>query len=324
MAWFGRIAFNWMHPHTIWPRRTPSGLEYVCCLDCGRELPYSVERMSLISSAGDQEHSSLKYSAVAAALILLMCLVLLASRAAAQTSEAAVRHAVRSTHLANDGPPTFVIGFVGGFVHNDDVRHSEVQLARRLQQSYGERIKVEIYENRQQAQAHKAIVQWLNRAGKQPVTNEIPQQPHIILFGHSWGASAVIYLARRLELDHVPVALTVQVDSVRKHGEDDSVVPTNVLEAINFYQTRGIVHGRAAIAAADPSRTTILGNVRFDYRKEPSQCRIYPWYDRLFFKGHTAIECDPQVWSQVESCIEARLPHSSEVSPSNLAAGLGN
>lgn len=38
-----------------------------------------------------------------------------------------------------------------------------------------------------------------------------------------------------------------------------------------------------AITAADPSRTTILGNFEFKYEKEPAACRAYPWYDRVFY-----------------------------------------
>jgi hypothetical protein len=49
------------------------------------------------------------------------------------------------------------------------------------------------------------------------------QEPRIILFGHSWGASAVVYLARELEQDGIPITLTIQIDSVRKHGQDDSI-----------------------------------------------------------------------------------------------------
>lgn len=107
-----------------------------------------------------------------------------------------------------------------GYVHTDDPRHSEVQLARKLQERYSYRVKVEIFENRQRAQARKAILEWaalkMDRAARSPL-------PHIILFGHSWGASALVYLAPELERDGVPVALTIQVDSVRKHHEDDSV-----------------------------------------------------------------------------------------------------
>ena len=322
VGWLKRIAylFDCMHPHTTWPRREPSGWDYVCGLDCGRELPYSLERMCIIKSAEggrSQKHSSVTNSALTAPLILLMCLVLLLGRAAAQTAGPAAMDKVLPPHATNDGASTLVIGFVGGFVDHNDVRHSEVQLARHLQENYGDRIKVEMFENRQKAQAHKAILEWVNK-------NEVQRQARIILFGHSWGASTVVYLARQLQRDRVPITLTVQVDSIRKHGEDDSIIPANVLEAINFYQTKGFVHGRAAIAAADPSRTTILGNLRFDYLREPAECRVYPWYDRLLFKGHTSIECDPHVWSQVESYIAARLPNISQTAKSQVTAALGN
>jgi len=206
--------------------------------------------------------------------------------------------------------PTLVIGFMGGFVHSDDLRHSEAQLAQRLQRNYGDRIQVEMFENRQRAKAHEQIIEWL---GGLEGTGEQMPQPHIILFGHSWGASAVVYLARELERDAVPVALTVQVDSVRKHGKDDSLIPANVAEAVNFYQPDGILHGQPRILAADPSRTTIVGNYRFTYAHEPAACHAYPWHDRLLFKGHTAIECDPQVWSHIERLIETRLPRVKPV-----------
>lgn len=206
-----------------------------------------------------------------------------------------------------NAPPTLVIGFMGGFVHSDDLRHSEAQLAQRLQQNYGDRVTVEMFENRQRTQAHEAIIDWLSKLRDAGVTAVGPH-PQVVLFGHSWGASAVVYLCRELQQEGIPVSLTVQVDSVRKHGEDDSLIPANVAEAANFYQPNGILHGQSMIRAADPSRTTILGNYRFAYHHEPTACHLYPWYTRLLFKGHTAIECDPDVWSRVETMIENRLP----------------
>jgi pimeloyl-ACP methyl ester carboxylesterase len=56
------------------------------------------------------------------------------------------------------------------------------------------------------------LVDWFNATA-----NEAGPERRVILFGHSWGTSAVVYLARELEQDRVPVALTIQVDSVRKH-----------------------------------------------------------------------------------------------------------
>lgn len=218
--------------------------------------------------------------------------------------------------FVSDPVRSLVIGFVGGFVHSNDLRHSEVQIARGLKAKYGENVQVQVFRNREIAKAHQTVVTWFN------AVDENGPVPRIILFGHSWGASAVVYLARELEQDGIPVALTIQVDSVRKHSEDDSVIPANVIEAVNFYQTKGIIHGRRRIIAADPASTAVLGNFKLEYQSEPAECHAYPWYDRLFFKGHTSIECDPRVWSQVDALIETRLALSAQPVQPEVAAQL--
>lgn len=48
LNWILACVFDCIHRHTTWPRRDQMGLEYVCCVDCGRELPYSTERMSIV------------------------------------------------------------------------------------------------------------------------------------------------------------------------------------------------------------------------------------------------------------------------------------
>jgi hypothetical protein len=126
--------------------------------------------------------------------------------------------------------------------------------------------------------------------------------------GHSWGGSAAIAVARDLEKDGIPVLLTIQVDSVSKIHQNDSVIPANVARAANFCQSNGLVHGQTAIRAADPARTKILGNFRFEYTASPYTCNEYPWYDHIFMKPHTQIECDPKVWKQAEDLIRANLP----------------
>lgn len=137
---------------------------------------------------------------------------------------------------------------------------------------------------------------------------EEKRNARIILYGHSWGASEAVMLARELGKEGIPVLLTVQVDSVSKPGENDKDIPANVAEAANFYQLNGFLHGEPQIRAADPSRTHIIGNFRSDYQANPIDCKQYPWYDRLFMKSHTEIECDPKVWAQVETLIQSRLP----------------
>ena len=53
VKWIKRIlayVFDCVHRHTTWPQRDRRGLDYVCCLDCGRELPYSIRRMSIVTT----------------------------------------------------------------------------------------------------------------------------------------------------------------------------------------------------------------------------------------------------------------------------------
>ncbi len=148
---------------------------------------------------------------------VLVCTTVFLSphRAVAQMQDVALRE--------TDASPALVIGFVGGFVHSDDLRHEEVQIAHQIQATYGNGVHVLIFENRQRAQAHKLILDQLN-AEDRKLTDEEKRSTRLILFGHSWGASAVVSLARELQQDGIPVLLTIQVDSVTKNGEDDSVI----------------------------------------------------------------------------------------------------
>jgi len=73
----------------------------------------------------------------------------------------------------------------------------------------------------------------------------------IILYGHSWGASEAINLARSLQKDGIPVLLTIQIDSIPKIGQNDRWIPANVAQAVNFYQRDGLLHGRRRILAED-------------------------------------------------------------------------
>jgi hypothetical protein len=221
--------------------------------------------------------------------------------------------------LANEAstePPAIVIGFVGGFVKHDNPVHSEVQLAARLRKEYPTGVDVETFESYREEKAHQKILELLDADHNGTLTVEEKRNARIILYGHSWGGSESITLARALEKDGIPVLLTLQVDSVSKFGSNDTIIPANVAQAANFYQSHGLLRGHHDIRAADPARTRIIGNFRFDYKTSPLKCSEYPWYDRIFVKSHTQIECDPVVWNQVESLIRSNL---SPATPSGAA-----
>src|ERR1700686_1277924 len=118
-------------------------------------------------------------------------------------------------------PPVIVIGFVGGFVHHDDRVHTEVQLVERLREEYASAVFVQTFENHRGKDAHQAVLRLLDANLDGKLSPEEKQNARIIIFGHSWGASETVELARQLEKDGIPVVLTIQVDSVSKLGEND-------------------------------------------------------------------------------------------------------
>jgi hypothetical protein len=204
-----------------------------------------------------------------------------------------------------------VIGFVGGFVRNDDVRHPEVEFAGLLRERYPSVVHAEVFSNHDGKKALRRVLQLLdtNRDGVLSTGEE--EQARIIIYGHSWGGSQAVTLAWQLEQKGVPVLLTIQVDSVHKPGHKDAEIPPNVRNAINFYQTKGLIHGRSSIRAADRSGTNIIGNFQMTYQGRRINCDNYPWIARHLNKPHHEIENDPLVWEQIASLIDNELVKSN-------------
>ena len=244
------------------------------------------------------------------AFSLSPALLLAFNVAACALSPVPQRHDWPTVPPASAAPPNhpiIVVGFVGGVVkHNDPIR-SEVKLAEHLRAEYPRGVHVETFENPRRETALHAILTQLGADRSGVLSENEKRQARIILYGHSWGGSAMVALARELDKRNIPVLLTIQVDSVKRFGMDDSVIPPNVARAANFFQPNGVIHGRAQIRAADPAKTQILGNFRFDYKEHPIHCTEYPWYDQAFAKTHTEIECDPAVWSRVEALIQQQI-----------------
>ena len=237
-----------------------------------------------------------------------LCFVNATQLASAQQNAANDASHPPTATVFKKNPPFIVFGFVGGWVRHDDIVHSEVQLGASLQKAYGSSVDVEVFENANGRKALKKILTLLDTNHDTTLTPAEKQGARIILYGHSWGASEAITVARELGKEGIPVLLTIQVDSVTKRHENDTVIPSNVAQAANFYQPNGFVHGQDEIRAADPEHTKIIGNFKFNYRTSRYACTEYPWYDRLLAKSHTQIECDPNVWNQVESLIREHLP----------------
>jgi pimeloyl-ACP methyl ester carboxylesterase len=200
-----------------------------------------------------------------------------------------------------------VIGFMGGNVSPRNLVHREATMAQHLQQRYPAALQTAVFANHDAKNALRTVLALLDADRDGHLSALEKSTARIVIYGHSWGASETVTLARRLNELGIPVLLTIQVDSVAKANEDDRAIPPNVREAVNFYESEGLLHGRSLIAAMDPSQTKILGNYESSYRGHPISCAGYPWFARTFMKPHIEIENDPSVWTRVEALIRGEM-----------------
>lgn len=188
---------------------------------------------------------------------------------------------------------TIVIGFLGGWERWNDESRSVRKLVRKLRQQPG--VHAESVSNHNLPTA----LRFVERSAR--------AHPRVVIFGQSLGGNAAIELARALRRRHIPVELTVQVDSVGLHG---GVIPSNVRAAVNYFQHDPLtIWGRAEIRAADPSQTLIIGNYERRYMMFDSTL-VGPeasWARKHLGGGHARMEADSELWTEVEGLIERVL-----------------
>jgi hypothetical protein len=200
-----------------------------------------------------------------------------------------------------------IIGFVAGFVRQDNAKHPEVQFAVYLRERYTSSVYTEVFSSHAGRKAYRQVLRLLDTGHDGTLTTTEKQQARIIICGHSWGAAEAVWLARELGRNGIPVQLTIQIDTIAKPGQKGSTISPNLENAANFYQPKGLFHGPAEILAADPARTKIIGNFRMAYDDDPLRSDNYPWYARILNKPHREIEDDPRVWDQAASLIDSAL-----------------
>lgn len=211
-------------------------------------------------------------------------------------------------HLEHKHPPLqLVIGFMGGRVKATNFLHKEAALARDLSRRLPADVDVLVFANHDGTAALKSVLTLLDTNGNKTLNEEAKQSAHIVIYGHSWGASEAITLARSLDAMGIPVLLTIQVDSVQKFRQNDEEIPPNVKQAVNFYQAEGLLHGRRTIYAQDASKTRVLTNEEFHYRNVSVDTKGFPWFARTFMAAHIKIENDPRVWQRVEAMAQEAI-----------------
>ena len=194
-----------------------------------------------------------------------------------------------------------VIGILGGIEHWNSEARPVNELAADLSAQSLPNVYVETLEHRHVKLARRLVIAALDTNHDGKLDDSERAHAHIILYGHSMGAAAVVKLARELHELGVPVRLTIQVDSV---GTGDRDIPANVVRAANFYQRNGLfLRGESNIRAEDPKATTIIGNFKFDYKAKKVDLSGVNRAERVFGGAHTKMEFDKNVWDAVEALI---------------------
>jgi hypothetical protein len=194
-----------------------------------------------------------------------------------------------------------IIGIMGGREpwNNDD--RNVRKLALKLRSMNEPEVHIETIENRKRALAIELITNAFDRNRDGKLDERERAGIRLIIYGQSFGGAAVVKLARQLKKIDVPVALTIQVDSI---GRGDRLIPSNVGRAANLFQRNGwFIRGEPEIRADDPARTTIIGNFRYDYRHKQIDVSRVPFMKKAFRVAHTRMEYDPEVWFKVEKLI---------------------
>ncbi|MFY9558067.1 MAG: hypothetical protein WAV47_25435 [Blastocatellia bacterium] len=194
-----------------------------------------------------------------------------------------------------------ILGFMGGREPWNNQDRNVRKLALKLRSMNDRQIHVETVENKKRSLAIELIRNAFDRNSDGQLDDRERASIRLILYGQSFGGAAVVKLARQLKQMGVPVALTVQVDSI---GRGDRTIPSNVARAANLFQKNGwFIRGERQILAEDPVKTTITGNFKFDYSQKQIDLSRVSWAKKAFRVAHTRMEYDPDVWSKVEELI---------------------
>ena len=90
LRWIWAYLFDCVHFNTTWPHQDQLGHAYVCCVDCGREMPYSVEYMQIVSPDRKRNTLDSRFPATASLIVAGALLFLTPSYAVAGTAKPSV------------------------------------------------------------------------------------------------------------------------------------------------------------------------------------------------------------------------------------------
>ncbi|MBX9600181.1 MAG: hypothetical protein K2X35_04215 [Bryobacteraceae bacterium] len=200
------------------------------------------------------------------------------------------------------GGDILVVGFMHGWERDFNPVRAVSKVAVNLRNRALPKVHVETAANRNRKLVRELILKSLDSDGSGAVNPEEAGRARIVIYGFSKGGSATVQLARELQALGIPVLLTVQVDS---WGRKDSVIPSNVQRAVNFFQSSWPVRGVQRIRAENPRKTEILGNHKLSYRNSSIELPPdrYDHWQRHWYRPHATIDADAALWTRIENLI---------------------
>ena len=187
-----------------------------------------------------KDHRNLKFIA----LILVLTAIALLDPANAHSQQAAILKAnstaeAGSARIAPSTRNVIIVGFVGGFVSVKDTKHPEVQFAAYLRDRYPS-IHVEVFGNHQGRKALHNVENIIDTDHDGTLSSIEKNHATVIIYGQSWGATETLVFARQLAQLGVPVALTIQLDTIGKPLRKTPAVSPNVANAIQLLSNPGL------------------------------------------------------------------------------------
>lgn len=243
------------------------------------------------------EQNPWRFKCLIAAMLLLVCSISCLGRGQ--------RYQDFTTPTPLGQNDILILGFMGGREPWNNDHHCVRRLALKLRSMNLTNVHVETVENEKRSLAIELIKNAFDRNHNGKLDADECDSTRLILYGQSFGAAAVVKLARQLQRIGVPVMLTVQVDSI---GIDDAIIPSNVARAANLYQRNGwFIRGEPKIRAQDEAMTTIIGNFKYDYSGSKIDISKVSWMKKSFRIAHTQMEHDIEAWGKVEDLITASI-----------------
>ena len=115
--------------------------------------------------------------------------------------------AVEPVSMRRASAPVLVVGFMGGRIKADNMVHQEAVIAQDLQR-LDRGVTVRTFANHDRVPALDAVLNFVDTNHDHVISPEEKRAAHVIIYGHSWGASETVNLARTLNRMGIPVLLT--------------------------------------------------------------------------------------------------------------------